>query len=102
MQLAGAMPSAMQVGGAPPNSQDPAAARWDAAFRAISALADSLQQQRREEIANKVAKLAVQLQHMRLEQQKKIAENAANNMPPGNNALTAASGMHAQGVPENT
>ena len=99
MQLAGQMPSAQNVGGAPSNQFDPAAAKWDMAFKSISSLAATLHEQRRELVANKVAKLAVQLQHLSLEQRKQIAENSAGTSPESNPGMAATQGMHAQGVP---
>jgi hypothetical protein len=98
MQLQGGMPSGMNVGGSPPNNQDPAASKWAQAFTSISSLAAVLHEQRREVEANKVAKLAVQLQHLKLEAQKKIAENAMTGSQPPSGG--DAQGLHAMGVPQ--
>lgn len=101
MQLSGTMPSAMDVGGAPSNVYDPASSEWDIAFKALSRLADTLHRQRRELVANKVAKIAVQLQHLSLEQRKKIAENAAGNSSAEGNPMETTGDQNSMAVPNN-
>lgn len=99
MQFAGAAPTGINVGGAPANNFDPLDRRWKDALTGLSALSDALHQQRREGEANKVAKLAVQLQHLSLEARKKIAENSSGTGSAAESGLAAAGGINAQGIP---
>ncbi len=91
MQLSGESPSPGTVGGGGSNMYDPAAHNWDSALKEVSKLSAVLHNQNRQVESNKVAKLAVQLQHLALEARKKIAENAVSS-----NAMSAASGIQSK------
>lgn len=95
-QLAGQIPGANMVGGAPPIN-DPAGSAFQRASQALMTLGNQLNQMRAADDANRVLKLATQLEDIRLTRKKTLAEEAVGKMDSG--GLGAVGNLSAMGVP---
>ena len=95
--LAGMMPSGNNVGGSPPTEIDPAGYCFKQARSALMELANKLTDLKDPVMANKVAKMGIDVDDWALQRAKERAEDAAKDAT--GNAMAAVSGINAMGVP---
>lgn len=98
MALAGTMPSATNVGGAPPSNMDPAAPIFNQVARDLMKLSSFLHRNGSQLDANKVAKIILTLQDLARERLKRTAKNQEPEQKypnPGQNIPP----LHAMGMP---
>ena len=99
--LAGQIPSAQNVGGAPPGDLDPATPAFAAAESALARLTSILRQFRDDVNSNQVVKIAYEIKKIQLSRRKEIATRQADSMQEGGggNALARVGNISAMGVP---
>ena len=99
--LAGTLPSAQNVGGAPPNQSDidKATAPFDDSHQSLMALSSLLRTLRDDESANQIADLAVKLKNIQLGRRKKLADQQVNNTGAASPVAPVAN-LSAMGVPK--
>lgn len=99
-ELAGTMPSGLNVGGAAP-ATDFAAPFFQSCHDNLLSLSAMLNQNKQMDDANQVAQLAVKLRSIQISRAKNMAEDMgeAALTAQATNAMTPVQGLNAMGVP---
>ena len=96
--LAGTIPSANQVGGAPPSDLDKATPAFDDAFKSLMALTGLLRNFRDDDASSKILDLAADIKKVQLARRKKLISEQSNSAASPN-PVSPVRGLNAQGVP---
>lgn len=96
--LAGTIPSAQQVGGAPPADLDKATPAFDDCFKSLMSLTNLLRNFRDDDSSSKILDLASDIKKVQLARRKKLISEQSNSASSPN-PISPVQGLNAQGVP---